>query len=191
MLIDTGNDFEPVVGFDYMKSIQLCARFLILAGGQLEKLKLIKLMYLSERESLRLYEEPLLWDEYYSLKHGPICSSTLNCINKRTYSNYSDRFFAIFHGKNVRLVKGVTLDDLDALSDAELQIADAVWHEHRHRTASQIRAYTHEFCREYTHVEHGRAPITYESMLLALGSEHAHEVSEEIAAYRSAVSHYE
>ena len=56
------------------------AYFALKSGGVIEKLKLIKLIIFRER-FLSEYHHPMLFDELYSLPHGPICSSTLNGID--------------------------------------------------------------------------------------------------------------
>jgi len=157
---DLSGPFEPISGFDANKAIQLCALFLLRAGGRLAKLKLIKLLYLSEREYLRLYQLPMLWDEYYSLQHGPVCSSALDCIDKVCLTEMSDRFFVTHGKKDVHLVRGVVEQDLDCLSVADIGVAEIVWAEHNGKTASQIRAYTHTYCPEYTEVDRGRVRIS-------------------------------
>jgi len=47
-------------------------------------MKLIKLIYLSERESVRSRGRPMIFDEFYSLKDGPISLNALNGINGNT-----------------------------------------------------------------------------------------------------------
>jgi len=70
--------FDPLNGFQSRKAAQIAASFAIKSGGRIEKLKLIKLIYLSERQFASDHDRPMLYDEFYSLKDGPICSSSLN-----------------------------------------------------------------------------------------------------------------
>jgi uncharacterized phage-associated protein len=71
----------PLVGFKLKKAAQLAAYFSVQSEGLIEKLKLIKLIYLTERRFIANHKHPMLYDELYSLPHGPICSSTLNGID--------------------------------------------------------------------------------------------------------------
>ena len=60
-----------VMAFREDKATALAAAFLERAGGELEYLKLLKLMYLAERESLRVLGSSLMEDTFVSMKHGP------------------------------------------------------------------------------------------------------------------------
>lgn len=48
---------------------------------QMEVLKLIKLLYLADRESVDRYGEPISFDKMVRMVHGPVLSRTLNLIN--------------------------------------------------------------------------------------------------------------
>ncbi len=73
----------PSAGFRSQKTAQICAFFASRNRSPIDKLKLIKLIYFSEREFLSKYNNSMLFDEFYSLPHGPICSNALNGINGR------------------------------------------------------------------------------------------------------------
>ena len=60
------------------KATALASFFLEKAGGELEYLKLLKLMYLVERESLRVLSASVTGDVFYSMKHGPVMSATFD-----------------------------------------------------------------------------------------------------------------
>lgn len=174
---------EPVVGFRSRKAAQLCAWFATQSSGCIEKLKLIKLVYLTEREHLSTYEDSMLFDELYSLPHGPICSGTLNGIDGRIHEEIWDNFLAR-NGNIVVAVRSFSRADLDDLSDNELELAQNVWSKFKNMTASQIRNYTHNNCPEYTEISSGRIPIRYEDVLRAVGSKSAELVEDEIASLR-------
>ena len=171
---------QPCAGFRSQKAAQICAYFANESGGTIEKLKLIKLVYLSERKFLSEYHHPMLFDEYYSLPHGPICSSTLNGINGVIHESLWDEYIAR-NGNIVVAVKSVERDDLDHISDAELEVLQGVWKEFSRLMASQIRNYTHEYCSEYTETDKARIPISYRQILEALGEEDAPDIAKEIS----------
>lgn len=180
----------PVTSFRSRKAAQICAFFANKAGGTIEKLKLIKLIYFSEREALQEHGLPMLFDEFYSLPNGPICSSALNGINgvvtpelEPTWSEYIAR-----NGNIVVSVKSFSVSDFDELSPAEEDMLSSVWEKLGHMTASQLRNYSHDNCPEYTEVERGRLPITYSEVMAALGVDDSHEVDDEIRGIRRAES---
>jgi uncharacterized phage-associated protein len=68
-------------GYRPEKAAQAAAFFTEQHNGSIDKLKLIKLLYLTERGSIKERSRPMFYDEFYSLKDGPICSNALNGIN--------------------------------------------------------------------------------------------------------------
>ena len=168
----------PLIGFRSRKAAQLCAYFAGKNAGTIEKLKLIKLLYFAERRFISENHHPMLFDEYYSLPHGPICSSALNGINGVIHEEIWDNYIAR-NGNIVVAIKTLTRDELDDVSDAELTVVDDIWREFGHMTASQLRNYSHENCPEYTKTE-GRIPISYKQILRAVGEEDADILASDI-----------
>lgn len=180
----------PLVGFKSRKAAQICAHFAVLNGGHIEKLKLIKLVYLTEREFLHDHHLPMLFDELYSLPNGPICSSTLNGIDGIIHDEIWSDFIAR-NGNIVVAVRSLARDDLDELSDAEISAIQDTWNSFGRMTASQLVTYTHNNCPEYTEVERGsRLQISYADVLRALGDpdDEAIAVEKEIKNLRRAES---
>lgn len=170
---------QPCAGFRLRKAAQICAYFANRSNGAIEKLKLLNLIYLAERQFLSSYHHPMLFDEFYSLPHGPICSGTLNgiegVIDTALWGEYMAR-----NGNIVVAVKAVERSDLDHVSDAEMDVISDVWQEYADMTASQIGNHTHRFCPEYTKMDKARIPITYQEVLSVLGEEDAVGVAGDI-----------
>jgi uncharacterized phage-associated protein len=165
----------PLVGFKSRKAAQMAAFFALKSAtpkhGTIEKLKLIKLIYLSEREYLKQYHLPMLFDELYSLPHGPICSATLNGIDGKLCDGDETLWgeFIARNGNVVVAMKKFALESFDAISKREIKILKFAWHRFGDMTASQLRNYSHENCPEYTEIEKGRIPISYREVMEALG----------------------
>jgi uncharacterized phage-associated protein len=66
--------------FDEVKATQAAARFLKLAGGSLNYMALIKLLYRADREALRRWGLPITTDKYASMKRGPVTSQIYDRI---------------------------------------------------------------------------------------------------------------
>ncbi|HTH08426.1 MAG TPA: Panacea domain-containing protein, partial [Acidovorax sp.] len=64
--------------FNERKAAQAAACLLHKAGGSLSVLKLMKLMYLAERRSLKKYGDTITGDAFVSMPHGPVLSMTYN-----------------------------------------------------------------------------------------------------------------
>ncbi len=173
----------PLAGFRSRKAAQLSAFFAVRSDGIIEKLKLIKLIYLTERQFLGEHYHPMLFDELYSLPHGPICSSTLNGIDGVIHGETWDSFIAR-NGNRVVAMKRFVRDDFDELNNAEIRVAEEIWRQFGPMTASQLRNYTHDNCPEYTETEKRRIPISYRDVLAALDVEEAEQVDREIGEMR-------
>ena len=65
----------------YKKGTQAVNYFARKKDGKINKMKAIKLIYLADRYHLRKYGRPIIGDEYWAMKYGPVGSSTLNIVN--------------------------------------------------------------------------------------------------------------
>lgn len=167
---------QRLIGFRGRKAAQVAAFFTSQSGGTIDKLKLIKLIYLAERLFMEKYGQPMLYDELYSLPHGPICSCTLDAINGNYWSEYISR-----ERNDVKITTEINDEVLDEISQAEKHILASIWESFGFMTPSQIRKYTHRNCPEYREVPAGsRLPIMYKDLLLAVGYDNAETMVDEI-----------
>ncbi|MET4841917.1 Panacea domain-containing protein [Bradyrhizobium japonicum] len=171
-------------GYRADKAAEEAAFFANKAGGEIEKLKLIKLIYLTERESMTVRARPMIYDEMYSLKHGPICSNALNGINGEVDRPVWSKWVRIHGSKDVRLLREPSRAKLEHLSDSDLKLMERVWTRFGHMTSAQIRKWTHDNCPEYTAVEDGRVPISYSEAFKSVGHEDAAELADDVVQYR-------
>ena len=64
--------------FNEQRVAQMAAYLLGRARGHTKYLKLMKLLYLADRESMKRHGHPISGDRYVSMEHGPVLSHTLN-----------------------------------------------------------------------------------------------------------------
>lgn len=177
------------MNFNEKVAAQVAAFFLHRAGGQLEILKLMKLMYLAERESFRQHGEPLTGDTPYSMEHGPVLSKVLNHMNSMVDSQpggweswITDR---ADHRVGLR-IPGDPMARLDHLSEADLEVLGRVWRDFGHMTGSQLRNWTHRNCAEWEDPDKSSVQIPYSRLLKAVGfdADTAAELDKRITAQR-------
>ncbi|WP_279356312.1 Panacea domain-containing protein [Methylobacterium indicum] len=182
--------FQPLVGFRSEKAAQIAAYFLNAHEGHMEKLALIKMIYIAERESIRARNRPMIYDELYSLKDGPICSSALDGINGNVDEEIWSKYLVLQGSRNVY----ADLDgknNLDQLSRSDIKILDAVLQEHRGKSSSQLRNWLHDpvNCPEYVEIfDNGRVPIAYGELASGVGVLDSQAVEHNIRLYREAES---
>jgi uncharacterized phage-associated protein len=102
--------------FNEQKATQVASMFLKKHGGTMNYMKLIKLMYLADREALSRWGRPLTGDSYVSMRHGPVLSEVLDKINhgrEPHVHSYWHEYIAVHGAYSVRLKgEGPALDEL-------------------------------------------------------------------------------
>lgn len=177
--------------FNEKRTAQAAAFFLHCAGGSLPLLKLMKLMYLAERESLQLYGEPITGDKLVSMPHGPVLSMTYELMNGAArgmrggwntwIADRSQHHVALADASMIRSPEA----DLLELSQSDLEILEAIWRRYGHMNQWDLRDYTHSGgCPEWQDPHGSSHPIPMQHLLAALGyseqdaravMEHLHE----------------
>lgn len=134
--------------YEPRKAAQLIAYLILKSGGQcLNVLKAVKLVYLTDRESIAKYGFPVLEERRCSMPHGPVNSSTYSFINGEydaEGTGWPD-FLRDRENHNIALAsQEITADDLDELSDADIECLDAVWARFGHMSQWDLRDWTHD-----------------------------------------------
>lgn len=152
-----------------MKAAQVAAFFAAKNGGHIGRMKLIKLMYLADREALIEYGHPISDDDPYSLDNGPILSHSLNLM--RNLSSDAAWSSWILANDGCALAKPLTSieEQLDELSRAELEAMARVWTKFGNWTGQELSSYTHKHCAEWSSPSGSSHSISRESILQAIG----------------------
>lgn len=143
-------------------------------GSKINVMKLIKLMYLSDRESLARYGEPITFDYMFSLDEGPVLSRALNMINGKL-SNASAAAWNQWMGDrdwdhSVAVIRGFDRSDLDYLSDADMKVVQTIWDQFGHMSQWELSDYTHLHCPEWRNPHGSSLPIDEAELLTYLGN---------------------
>jgi hypothetical protein len=133
-------------------------------------MKLLKLLYLADREALITLGRPITFDRMFSMPHGPVLSRTLDLMASEPdpkQPTYWHRYISPPVGDyEVELRDaGIPSDDL---SRAEEEILDSVFERFGHMTRWQVRDYTHSLP-EYEDPEGSSLPIFLSSLLQSAG----------------------
>ncbi len=110
------------LNFDETKATQTAAQFLKLAGGRLNYMALIKLLYKADREALRRLGLPITTDTYASLKFGPVTSKIYDQIKSSANPNARPTYWST----HIRTDQSSPVVTLEAdPGDSELSRAEA------------------------------------------------------------------
>ena len=186
--------------FSERKAAEAAAFLLLKGGGGLELLKLMKLMYLAERESFKKYGESITGDAFVSMQHGPVLSGTYDFA--KAHSRVALAIGAKQEGYwrkliNFRAGNLLTInpkagianpdEDLLGLSDSDVECLEAAWKQFGHLSAGQLVDFTHENCGEWDkHVGGSSSLIPVARMLKEFGyqPEHVHAIDRRIHEQR-------
>lgn len=134
-------------------------------------LKLMKLMYLADREAVRAFGLPISRDRFVSMPHGPVLSMTLNLMDGDVESlpgGWTD-WISAKEDNELSLNKFFEPDDLTELNRAELAVLKAVWAQFGAMEKWEIRDWTHVHCPEWKDPKGSSYPITFQSLARAVG----------------------
>ena len=156
------------------KIAQMAAYLLAKTGGTLPVLKLHKLLYLAEKESVVNRRLFMSGDCPVSMPHGPVLSQTLDLTNGAGIDVpggwrewIDDR-----EGYNVRIKdEHATAErsDFDYLSDADIGILDDILEQFGAMSQFELRDWTHRYCEEWEDPKGSSKPIPISRIFRAAG----------------------
>jgi uncharacterized phage-associated protein len=168
--------------FNERKATQVAARFLRAAGGKLEYISVIKLMYFADREALLRWGTPITDDRYYSLDHGPVLSQVKNLIDERTGGFWNQHISAPAEYK-IEIIKD---PGDDQLSIAEEKLIDEIHQKYQNFNWWDLRNKSHELP-EWKDPEGSSIRIEIDDILRAAGIRKKKRVrmEQELKGYRA------
>lgn len=104
------------------KAVQAMNYLACKQGGTINRLKLIKLLWLSDKYHLLKYGRTILKDKYVAMPHGPVQSNTLN-ISLNTKVDYVRDYL---EGTKHEL-KSINTPDVSLFSKSDLEAYDIIW----------------------------------------------------------------
>lgn len=171
-------------GYKARKAAQAAAFFALKEGGNINVLKLCKLLYLTEREFMSRYDSPMFFDRLVSMDHGPVPSITLNLISGNLDNEDWSSFVSDRAGYNVGAAQGVNFEGLDELSRADVGVLNDLWAELGPMDKYELRDYTHKHCGEWENPHGSSYPIPHERVYKNLNKLDSESLSEDIETYR-------
>ena len=171
--------------FREAKATEMAALLLRLRGGEMSYMKLLKLMYLVDREALIRFGHPVTYDRYVSMDHGPVLSQTkdLMCEGARPGTEpLWSRLISAPHG-NYEVSLLPTDYELHHLSEAETALVQEIFDTFGTLSRWDIRDYSHTLP-EWQDPEGSAIPITYHDILIGahVSVDEVHGIEEELSA---------
>lgn len=135
-----------LASFHEQKTIQAVGVLLRTAPGQrMTRLRLLKLLYIAERESIEETEYPITGDNVVAMDNGPVLSTTYDLIKGRDIALSAwNRWFSSA-GRDVGFAVGQEPPGRDELCDYEVDKLQEVAARYRRWTDQAIADHTHTF----------------------------------------------
>ena len=153
--------------FDFEKSLQAAGVVVGLGGSSMGYLRLLKLLYIADREMLAATGSPITGDRAVSMKHGPVLSHIDNLIKGQheRAGEWADCLKTTNY--NVELSKPIGRGKLNR---AEVEKLQEVFDRHRNDNVWDICDLTHEFPEwRDNYLPNTSQPIPWEEALVAQG----------------------
>lgn len=173
--------------FKQRKATQLACCLLQRVGGSLHQVSLMKLLYFVDRESLNRWKYSITSDDYFSMEEGPVLSQTYDLIKRAIprSGDYWESYIDERQGADVVLLKE---PDYDALTEAEIELADEIFDRFGHMSKVELVDYAHKNCPEWRNpqdVGEKRLALNTKDILLGLGmtGDEAQLVIDELEAW--------
>lgn len=119
--------FISMNGFNHKKAVQALAILASKEGGTINKMKAIKLIWLSDRLHLRKFGRTITGDTYFAMKLGPVASNIKDIIEASTYcseeeltysADFLNRIDSNNYGtQNPPLLKVFSKSDIEAIDN--------------------------------------------------------------------------
>ena len=156
--------------FHIGKATETAGAFLHRAGGTLNIMKLVKLVYLLDRLSLDRRGIPVVGGDYLSMRNGPVTSEVLDLVNSGRLADEADaRWDECISDRVNHEVHLEKEPERLHVSDAELALVDEIWAAHGGKDQWQLRDWCHLHCGEWAPLNRGCAPIAVERIGQVLG----------------------
>lgn len=171
--------------FDIDKIIQITDYMIKKFGNPVNYTKLIKMLYIADKESLRLYGSTISNDKHCSLPRGPILSNLYYLIQDKAQGDITEEelyYWKTFFQTDGYKLKHVKSNDLSytKLCKADKKVLDSIFDEFKDKDFTELIQLTHnksifpevkwEEAEAATSPEGKSIPITIEDILKSVGA---------------------
>jgi len=116
--------------FSHRKATQALNFFARKAGGRINNMKSLKLVYFADRYHLRKYGRPVVGDEYLAMNYGPVASSTKDLAEMSDFlGEEEERYAKRFIRPAESAITYTSIHDVDekVLSESDREALEFSW----------------------------------------------------------------
>lgn len=136
-----------MLSFKFKKAVQALNYFASMGGGQINYMKAIKLVWLSDRAHLRTYGRTITNDKYVAMKNGPVPSNTKDIVLKSlSFEKDVIDYYNIYLSEPVLYnFKSIHEIELSVFSQTDLKIMERVYIFFKNYDEFSLSEYSHHF----------------------------------------------
>lgn len=121
---------QAIFSFAYRKATQALNFLAQQAGGKLDKMKALKLVFFADRYHLRKYGRLITNDEYFAMDYGPVPSGVKDIVEMGSFlgrqeKQYAERFLS--PARDDHLFRSTAEVDVNVLSTSDLEALQFAW----------------------------------------------------------------
>ena len=169
------------------KLIDTVNYLLNLNGGKLNYTKLIKLLYIADRELLNEFGFTITGDTYYSLHNGPILSKLYNLVKKDAIAPQQAEWDNYFYKEGYDLCGDKLNRPVQELSEIEMEKLEEIDRKYKDYSFGQMIDLVHdpEFCPEWEDPGTSNQRISLQDILVKYGKQDIETANEIVEEYKS------
>jgi uncharacterized phage-associated protein len=135
------------LGFDHKKATQAINFFATKAGGYINKMKAIKLIYFADRYHLRKYGRPITNDEYFAMPYGPVNSGVKEITENSDFLADDEQEYAAIYLKipNQYGVRSIHPIDTKVFSKSDIEALSFAWEKFGKYNQYQLADISHNY----------------------------------------------
>ena len=148
----------------------MAVAFIAKANGSVGRLKLVKLMYLAEREAIRRLLPPIIGDKVFAMRHGMAVSNTVHLVGGEGEPDGSWNRHIVRKSRGLVIRKGVSTQLLDCLGEDDLDVIRSVWESHGDKSQDELVHVVHHGLPKWIAYwkqagrKKGAVPVPYETL---------------------------
>ncbi len=136
-----------LVETSYKKATQALNYLARKKDGKINKMKAIKLIYLADRLHLRKYGRPIVGDEYWAMKLGPVGSHAKKAAEldvPESFLSYAQKYIQPADDKKQSFVS-LKLADTNVFSKTDLECLESVYSAFGDRDQFELAELSHQY----------------------------------------------
>jgi uncharacterized phage-associated protein len=133
--------------FDLKKATQSINFLAIKSHGEIDKIKVVKLIYFADRFHLRKYGRPITNDEYWAMGWGPVNSNVLDIADMSRFLGEMEREYACqyIESSGLNIIKSIREVDTKVFSQTDIEALSWAWGTFGHHDGFALADLSHHY----------------------------------------------